>query len=300
MSNRGMLMRVVVGTLSALLATIAWGDTITMRDGTTHTGTLVSATSQAVNFRENGDIRRYLISEIQSIEFDSAGNASYSQSGATNYPQESGTRQRAPVNNQSAPNNNEPEPALSQRGSAPPPASNAEATLPTGSVITIITNQDIDSKAASPGQVFPADVAENIVDESGQTVIPKGSEAELVIRELGNKGTVSGTSDLVLDLQSIRVGGRQYMVSTEDIEQKGREGLGKNKRTATMVGGGAVLGTVIGAIAGGGKGAAIGAAAGAAAGAGTQVLTRGKAVKVPAESRLQFKLDQPLHLEAAY
>jgi hypothetical protein len=287
-----MLMRVVVGMLSALLATMAWADTITMRDGTTHTGTLVSATSQAINFRENGDIRRYLISEIQAIEFDSAGNASSPQSGATSYPQDSGARQSTPARDA------EPEPALSQRGSAP--MSNAETTLPAGSEITIITNQDIDSKAASPGQVFPADVAEDIVDETGQMVIPKGSQAELVIREFGNKGTVTGTSDLVLDLQSIRVGGRRYMVSTEDIEQRGREGLGKNKRTATMVGGGAVLGTVIGAIAGGGKGAAIGAAAGAAAGAGTQVLTRGKAVKVRAESRLKFKLDEPLHLQAAY
>jgi hypothetical protein len=67
-----------------------------------------------------------------------------------------------------------------------------------------------------------------------------------------------------------------------------------------MVGGGAVLGTLIGAIAGGGKGAAIGAAAGAGAGAGTQILTRGKSVKVPAETTLRFKLDQPLRLQAAY
>ena len=67
-----------------------------------------------------------------------------------------------------------------------------------------------------------------------------------------------------------------------------------------MVGGGAALGTLIGAIAGHGKGAAIGAAAGAAAGAGAQVLTRGKTVKVPAESTLRFKLDKPLHLSAAY
>ena len=50
------------------------------------------------------------------------------------------------------------------------------------------------------------------------------------------------------------------------------------------VGGGAVLGTLIGAIAGGGKGTAIGAVARAGAGAGTQVLTRGKTVKVPAET----------------
>jgi hypothetical protein len=46
--------------------------------------------------------------------------------------------------------------------------------------------------------------------------------------------------------------------------------------------------------------AAIGAAAGAGAGAGTQILTRGKTVKVPAETTLRFKLDQPLTLQAAY
>ena len=60
------------------------------------------------------------------------------------------------------------------------------------------------------------------------------------------------------------------------------------------MGGGAVLGTVLGAIAGGGRGAAIGAASGAAAGAGTQVLTRGRRVDVPAESILSFRLDRQL------
>jgi hypothetical protein len=39
---------------------------------------------------------------------------------------------------------------------------------------------------------------------------------------------------------------------------------------------------------------------GAAAGAGAQILTRGKSVKVPAESTLRFKLDDPLQLSAAY
>ena len=111
---------------------------------------------------------------------------------------------------------------------------------------------------------------------------------------------MTGSSELSLDLQSVKVGGRRYTVNTADVQQKGSEGLGANKRTAEMVGGGAALGTLIGAIAGHGKGAAIGAAAGAAAGAGTQILTRGKSVKVPAETVLRFKLDQPLRLDAAY
>jgi hypothetical protein len=67
-----------------------------------------------------------------------------------------------------------------------------------------------------------------------------------------------------------------------------KDGIGKNKRTAEYIGGGAVLGTIIGAIAGGKKGAAIGAVAGAGAGVGAQVLTRGKKVNVPAESLLSL------------
>jgi hypothetical protein len=64
-----------------------------------------------------------------------------------------------------------------------------------------------------------------------------------------------------------------------------------------MVGGGAALGTIIGAIAGGGSGALAGAAIGAGAGAVTQVLTKGDRVRVPAETVLNFRLDQPIQLE---
>jgi len=86
------------------------------------------------------------------------------------------------------------------------------------------------------------------------------------------------------------------MLQTNTQTASGDRGIGKNKRTAEMVGGGAVLGTVIGAVAGGAKGAVLGAVLGGAAGGGAQVLTRGKEVKVPAESVLTFRLDQPVQL----
>src|SRR5579884_1779549 len=69
--------------------------------------------------------------------------------------------------------------------------------------------------------------------------------------------------------------------------------------TAGNTGWGAALGAIIGAIAGGGKGAAIGAASGAGAGALTQILTKGSAVRVPAETVLTFRLDKPLRVVAA-
>jgi uncharacterized protein YcfJ len=109
-------------------------------------------------------------------------------------------------------------------------------------------------------------------------------------------GGITGTSTLELDFASVTVNGRPYMVSSESVRESGRQGIGANRRTAEMMGGGAALGTLIGAIAGGGTGAAIGAAVGAAAGGTTQVLTKGNQVRVPAETVLNFQLDQPLRL----
>jgi hypothetical protein len=57
-----------------------------------------------------------------------------------------------------------------------------------------------------------------------------------------------------------------------------------------------VIGAIVGAIAGGGKGAAIGAASGAGAGAVGQTVTRGRNVRLPAESLITFRLDRGLNV----
>jgi len=250
----------------------AFGDTITMKDGTTHEGTLVSATSSTFTFRTNGALHHYPRSSVESLNVSGSQNGSY--------------------------NHNDHDQGFSQRGNHVAQNS-GPVTLPSGTEIAVMTNQAIDAKDASTGQTYSADIANDVTDSNGRVVIPKGSPAELVLRNV-NSGGVAGTRDMTLDLQSVKVGERRYMVDTADITQSSRQGVGANKRTAEYVGGGTVLGTLIGAAAGGGKGAAIGAISGAAAGAGTQILTRGKAVNVPAESTLRFRLDQPLRLNPAY
>lgn len=174
-------------------------------------------------------------------------------------------------------------------------AGNNAMTLASGTHIAVRTNEAIDSTSASANAHYQAEVVDDVKGANGEVLIPRGSPAELLVRNTSKGGTV-GSSEVTLDLDSIMVNGRRYRVSTEDVTQSGNQGIGKNKRTAEMVGGGAVLGTLLGAVAGGGKGAAIGAAAGAAAGGTAQVLTRGKEVKVPAETVLNFRLDRPLHM----
>lgn len=173
----------------------------------------------------------------------------------------------------------------------------AAMSVPEGTEIVVRTNDAIDSTTATESQSFSGTVQETVTSADGQTLIPKGSDVRLMVRKATSGGT-TGSPQLTLGLESINIRGHRYQVDSTDIQQGSNSGIGKNRRTAEYIGGGAALGTLLGAIAGGGKGAAIGAVAGAAAGGTAQVLTKGKEVKVPAETTLRFRLDQPLSLRA--
>ncbi len=177
---------------------------------------------------------------------------------------------------------------------APPPPISYEA--PAGTVVPVRIAQTIDSAAATEGQTYPIDVVSDVRDPNGNVVIPGGSAGLVVINSASRGGRFKGQSDLVLSLQSVTVSGTQYAVATTAVAEVGKQGVGANKRTAKFTGGGAALGAIVGAIAGGGKGAAIGAGAGAGGGMLTQVLTKGDAIRVPAETVVTFRLQQPLRV----
>ncbi len=159
--------------------------------------------------------------------------------------------------------------------------------VPAGTNISIRTNGPIARNRAN-GEVYTGTVAEDVRDRDGNLAIPRGANAELILRRVG--------SDLVIDLDGVEVYGQRFEVAATEVDRRSKDGVGMNRRTGKYVGGGAVLGTLLGAIAGGGKGAAIGALAGGAAGAGGEVLTRGRSVNIPAESILNFQLTQPLQV----
>lgn len=165
--------------------------------------------------------------------------------------------------------------------------------ISSGTEIMVRTTDAIDAKHPADSRIYKASVERDVEDGSGRLVIPKGSDAELVMRD-------STDDQIVVDLQSITVNGQRYVVSapaeTVDADGDRKEGIGKNSRTGKYVGGGAIIGSIIGAIAGGGKGAAIGAATGAGAGAATQTITKGGSVKIPSESLLTFRLDRSLRV----
>ena len=180
-----------------------------------------------------------------------------------------------------------------------PVMTNGNNVIPSGSQISVRTNEAIQADKNSAGRTYTAQIAQDIMGANGQLLVPRGSPATLTVAPVSNSGISGAISgdQVALGLQSINVNGQNYMVASAAQNVGNDRGIGANKRTAEMTGGGAVLGTLIGAVAGGAKGAIIGAVVGGGAGAAAQVATRGSNVNVPAESVLTFKLDQPLTLQ---
>jgi hypothetical protein len=246
-----------------------------LKDGSRVPGTVVaSSQTDMVVAGDDGIERKIPMAQIKSVEYTEAPTA-----------------QSAPPSAPAAPSQPPPPP--------PPEVNTRTYELPAGSELSIRMNEGIDSGTATEGQRFDAQLTRDARDANGNVVIPRGSRASVVIKSASRGGRFRGASDLVLDLQTVTINQKQYRIDAADISQKGKSGVGANKRTATYGGGGAALGAIIGAIAGGGKGAAIGAGAGAGAGVLTQVLTKGGSIKVPAESVLTFSLDKSLWVTEA-
>jgi hypothetical protein len=181
-------------------------------------------------------------------------------------------------------------PALPAAPPPPPKPQTVTVTIPEGAVVSVRTIEGIDSSVNRTGQTFKASLDAPIVVDD-KVVVPKDLNVTLKLVSADSAGHMSGRSELTVSLESFTFQGKKYVVASSDVQEKGGS---RGKRSAAVIGGGAVLGAIIGGIAGGGKGAAIGAAAGGGAGTAVQAMTKGEQVKIPAETKLDFTLHAPL------
>jgi len=112
------------------------------------------------------------------------------------------------------------------------------------------------------------------------------------IVEAVQAGRVKGRAALALQLDELTTSdGQKVEIRTDAFRHEAESGV---KGDVAKAGVAAGIGAAIGAIAGGGRGAAIGAAIGGAAGAGGAMATRGKPAELPSETRLTFRLSEPV------
>lgn len=264
---------IAASVLGLLFAGAAMADTLELKDGRVLTGRFLGGTQALMRFSVNGEVQTFNVSEIVALTFTS------------DYGNPPPAPPQAP-----------PPPPQAQAVAPPstPAPAGSQIVIPAGQSILVRMIDGVDSKTNNVGDIFHASL-ETDLNVNGTLVARKGTDVYGRLANAKGAGRLAGSSELQLELTRMVINGQDYPVVSSDYTMKGK---GRGANTAEKVGGGAALGAIIGAIAGGGRGAAIGAGAGSAAGAGVNVITRGQQVKIPSETLLEFRLQQPVTVTA--
>lgn len=191
----------------------------------------------------------------------------------------------------------EPAPAIEHVAAKPEPAPAKRlprfVTIPAGTLITVRLNQDLSSSKNTENEHFSASLDQPIVID-GLVIAERGSKQDGHVTQSDPAGRVKGRASLGIALTKLHTAdGQTVDVATDTFTHTAESTVGKD---VAKTGVAAAIGAAIGAIAGGGKGAAIGAGVGGAAGAGGVLATRGKEARLPAETRISFRLSKPVTL----
>ena len=267
-------MRAFFILLALAMGSLGWADTIYLKDGRIITGAYVGGNARQVQIDAAGQVMTFNVTDITRIEFTAPAPP--------------------PPRNRPAQELSDERPRLTRADPSPAPEAPPAASLliPQGTLLKVRMIDSVDSETSQIGQTFAASLDEPVVVD-GQTTVPRGADVVAKLVEDKESGKISGRTELTLDLVSIRVNGRMLdIVTGGSTSSSGSRGAKSGK----VIGGAAAAGAVLGGIFGGGKGAAIGAASGAGAGGAVQVLTKGQRVKIPAETRLSFTLQNDVVL----
>jgi hypothetical protein len=259
------LSKIIVSLLASALLSSA--DTLQLKTGTTLTGTYMGGTGRELRFATGDQVRTFHIEDVQTLTFgDIPAQGSNPGPGSATAP------------------------------AAPAPhfaASSSSSLVSANSNVVVRLIDSIDSKKDHLGQTFRASLDQPLLAANGTTFAARGTDCVVALVAQKQAGHFTGQTEMSVALQSLSVNNQVInLASTEQKEASASQGT----RSAETVGGMAGVGAIIGALAGGGRGAAIGAGSGAAAGSLTRVLISGPRVRIPAETRLQFTLVQPIHL----
>src|SRR2546428_2299678 len=183
-------------------------------------------------------------------------------------------------------------PEVKETKAEPVEPATREVTVSSGTTVSIRMIDSVDSATGHVGETFKASLDSPIIVDN-LTVFPRGAQVYVKLTKVESAGSLSGKSELQLQLDRIFLGNRSYTLESNSFENTGAS---QGTRTARGAGLGAAIGAAIGAISGGGKGAIIGGATGAGAGVGVEAIRKGEQIRVDSETRLDFQLQNPVEV----
>jgi len=192
--------------------------------------------------------------------------------------------------------------------------------VPIGTTVDAVLTSPIDSSISKPGDLFNARLYAPMY-LGNDLVLPNGTTMEGTITSADKSGLVGSNGKMTLRLTSaITPDGIRYPLSamitaqqpTAEQVHEDKQGniTGRTKsstvksgiiRTGMWTAGGTLLGICFAPIVGGavGAGAIAGVVTGGAVGLGSNLWRKGKDVKIPSGTRVQFALDQPMAVAPA-
>lgn len=190
-----------------------------------------------------------------------------------------------------------PAPVRQQEAPAPPLPQVPETRTPNtvtiqpGTILAVRIGETISSVRNEAGDGFLATLEKPLVID-GFIIAERGARVQGRVVETQPPGRAGGESHLGIELTELSSSdGQRIRVRTEPVRKHGASSTGSD---LAKIGAGAAIGAAIGAAAGGGKGAAIGAGVGGAAGTADALLTRGKPAEIPVETRISFRIQEPI------
>ena len=282
-----------VAVVMLTLGLTASADTLQLKNGDVVRGKYLGGGERAVQFEVNGETKLYSVDQILSVTFtrDSENkdgdNFHYKPADAS--PKTDDSANRPPRPTPTDDHSYRPDDRPAATAVAPRPDAYNPGTVPAGTHLLIRMIDGVDSQTNHVGDRFRASLESDLVVD-GVVLAPKGTDIYGRLANAQEAGHLTGKAQLKLELTDISLRGQMQPIVTGDYEVAGK---GRGENTAEKTAGGAALGAIIGAIAGGGKGAAVGAAVGGGAGATVNIVTSGEQVRVPSETVLDFRLEQP-------
>jgi len=164
--------------------------------------------------------------------------------------------------------------------------SSGNSAIPAGQEIDVRLVSELSSETAQVEQRFEATTVADLY-RGAEVLVPAGSTMRGVVSSVQKATRTERKGSVTVAFDQITIRGRSYPMRgtvTQALESEGIKGeVGK-------IGAGAGIGAIIGGIIGGAKGALLGVLIG---GGGTIAATEGKDVKLPADTILRVRLDQP-------
>jgi hypothetical protein len=158
-------------------------------------------------------------------------------------------------------------------------------------LLPVRLGEGLSSEHNQEGDTFTATLEGPLAVE-GFVIAERGARLEGRVVEVQKANRVKGLAALGIELTTLSTSDGQHVgIQTDTFRKQAPKAAPED---VAIVAAAAGVGAAIGAMAGGGKGAAIGAAVGGVAGAGGAMATRSKAVALPSETKISFRLRQPV------